>query len=67
VQKGLFNTGHYALDLTKEKSGDRSPALDRAIRDFQREKREEIDGTLLLGGPRSRGSKRACLTRRHRG
>lgn len=51
VQKGLFNTGHYALDLTKEKSGERSTSLDRAIRDFQREKREEIDGTLLPGGP----------------
>lgn len=51
VQKGLANTGHYALDLTKEKSGERSPALDQAIRDFQREKREEIDGTLLPGGP----------------
>ncbi len=51
VQKGLARTGHYALDLTKETSGERSPALDQAIRDFQREKREEIDGTLLPGGP----------------
>ncbi len=51
VQKGLTHTGHYALDLTKEKSGERSPSLDQAIRDFQREKREETDGLLLPGGP----------------
>ena len=51
VQKGLVNTGHYALDLTQEKSGARSPSLDQAIRNFQREQREEIDGTLLPGGP----------------
>ena len=51
VQKGLARTGHYALDLTKEKSGERSTGLDQAIRDFQREKREEIDGILLPGGP----------------
>ena len=51
VQKGLSNTGHYPLDLTQEKSGEHSPTLAQAIRNFQREKREEIDGTLLPGGP----------------
>lgn len=51
VQKGLSNTGHYALDMAKEKSGEHSPTLAQAIRNFQREKREEIDGILLPGGP----------------
>jgi len=51
VQKGLANTGHFALDLTKEKSGEHTPTLAQAIRNFQREKREEIDGLLLPGGP----------------
>jgi soluble lytic murein transglycosylase-like protein len=51
VQKGLSKTGHYALDLTNEKSGEHSPTLGQAIRNFQREKREEIDGVLLPGGP----------------
>lgn len=51
VQKGLASTRHYAFDLAKERSGEHSPNLGRAIRDFQREKNEEIDGLLLPGGP----------------
>ena len=51
VQKGLAKTDHYAFDMAKERSGEHSPALGRAIREFQREKKEEIDGLLLPGGP----------------
>jgi hypothetical protein len=51
VQKGLAATSHYPLDLAKEKSGEYSPALAQSIRDFQREKKEEVDGLLLPSGP----------------
>ncbi|MBI3759956.1 MAG: hypothetical protein HY269_09425, partial [Deltaproteobacteria bacterium] len=51
VQKGLANTDHYAFDMAKERSGEHSPDLAQAIRKFQREKQEEIDGIVLSGGP----------------
>lgn len=51
VQKGLARTKHYAFDFAKERSGEHSPALAQAIRDFQRERKEEIDGLILPGGP----------------
>lgn len=51
VQKGLAATGLYPLDLSREKSGEYSSALAQSIRDFQREKKEEVDGLLLPSGP----------------
>jgi len=51
VQKGLSGTGHYTIDLAKEKSGEYSPGLRRSVENFQSEKGEKIDGTLLPAGP----------------